>query len=133
MSSIYINLFQISHLMFSENLATRGTAKQSSTYGSSHASKAVDGNINQNWKEGSCSHTATSQPTAWWSLDIEQRANIYNIVIYYRENSKYKMCVTRSTIVSLFSQYTVYNIIKSLALPYSSSSKSNLSCMRIAF
>ena len=94
MSSIYINLFQISHLMFSENLATRGTAKQSSTYGSSHASKAVDGNINQNWEEGSCSHTATRQPTAWWRLDIEQRANIYNIVIYYKENSKYKICVT---------------------------------------
>jgi hypothetical protein len=82
MSSIYINLFQISHLMFSENLATRGTAKQSSTYGSSHASKAVDGNINQNWEEGSCSHTAIRQTEAWWRLDIGQRANIYNIVIY---------------------------------------------------
>jgi hypothetical protein len=133
MSSIYINLYQISHLVFSENLATRGTAKQSSTYSSSHASKAVDGNINQNWEEGNCSHTAVGQTEAWWRLDIGQRANIYNIVIYYRENRKYKMCVTRSTIVSLFLQYTVYNIIKSLALPYSSSSKSNLNCMRIAF
>jgi hypothetical protein len=133
MSSIYINLFQISHLMFSENLARRGTAKQSSSYGSYYASKALDGNINQNWEGGSCGHTAIRQTTAWWRLDIGQRANIYNIVIYSRKNRKYAMCVTRSTIVSLFSQYTVYNIIKCLALPYCSSSKSNLDCMTIAF
>jgi len=119
--------------MFSENLARRGTAKQSSNYGSYHASKALDGNINQNWGEGSCGHTAIRQTTAWWRLDIGQQANIYNIVIYYRKYSKYKMCVTRSTIVSLFLQYTVYDIIKCLALPYSSSSKSNLNCMRISF
>ena len=89
MSSIYINLFQISHLMFSENLATRGTAKQSSTYGSSHASKAVDGNINQDWNGHSCGHTDVGQKTAWWRLDIGQPANIYNIVIYYRNDRKY--------------------------------------------
>ena len=133
MSSIYNNLFQISHLMFSENLARRGTAKQSSNYGSYNASKALDGNIDQNWEGGSCGHTAIHQTTAWWRLDIGQQANIYNIVIYYRKNRKYTMSVTRSTIESLFSQYTVYNIIKCLALPYCSSSKFNLDCMRIAF
>ena len=89
--------------MFSENLARRGgTAKQSSNYGSYHASKALDGNINQKWDGGSCSHTAVNRKTAWWRLDIGQQANIYNIVIYYRQYSKYTMSVTRSTIVSLF-------------------------------
>ena len=116
--------------MLTVNLAEMGTAKQSSSYGSFNAAKALDGNRNQDWYGYSCGHTPEGQTEAWWRLDIGQRANIYNIVIYYRENSKYKI---RSTIVSLFLQYTVYNIIKCLALPYSSSSKSNLNCMRIAF
>ena len=119
--------------MLTDNLAKMGIAKQSGSYKGFNAAKALDGNRNQDWYGYSCSHTAEGQTEAWWRLDIGQRANIYNIVIYYRENSKYKMCVPRSTIVSLFLQYTVYNIIKCLALPYSSSSKSNLNCMRIAF
>ena len=79
-----------------------GTAKQSGSYRGFNASKALDGNINQTWGGGSCSHTAVNRRTAWWRLDIGQQANIYNIVIYYRKLSKYKMSVTRSTIVSLF-------------------------------
>ena len=67
-----------------------GTAKQSSSYrryDASKASKALDRN------RGSCSHTAIGQTTAWWRLDIGQQANIYNIVIYYGDKSKLKMCV----------------------------------------
>ena len=134
--SFYIKkyLFQISYLLLTDNLAEMGTAKQSSSYQGFNASKALDGNRNQSWSGRSCGHTAVGQTEAWWRLDIGQPANIYNIVIYYRnDGSKYKICVTRSTIVSLFLQYTVYNIIKCLTLPYCSSSKSNLDCMRIAF
>jgi hypothetical protein len=133
--SFYIKkyLVQISYLLSTDNLADMGTAKQSSSYKGFNAAKALDGNRNQDWYGYSCGHTAEGQTEAWWRLDIGQRANIYNIVIYYRENRKYKMCVTRSTIVSLFLQYTVYDIIKCLALPYSSSSKSNLNCMRRCF
>ena len=88
--------------MLTVNLAEMGTAKQSSSYQGFNAAKALDGNRNQNWFGYSCGHTAVNQAKAWWRLNIGQRVNIYNIVIYYRENSKYKMCVTRSTIVSLF-------------------------------
>ena len=126
-------LFQISYLLLTDNLAEMGTAKQSGTYGDYNAIKALDGNRDQNLLGWSCGHTAVGQTEAWWRLDIGQPVNIYNIVIYYRNSSKYTMRVTRSTIVSLFLQYTVYDIIKCLALPYSSSSKSNLNCMRIAF
>ena len=120
--------------MLTDNLAEMGTVTQSGSYEGFNASKALDGNRNQSWSGRSCGHTAVGQTEAWWILDIGQLANIYNIVIYYRnDGSKYKICVTRSTIVSLFLQYTVYDIIKCLALPYSSSSKSNLNCMRIAF
>ena len=72
-----------------------GTAKQSGSYQGFNAAKALDGNRNQNFFERSCGHTAVDQMEAWWRLDIGQPANVYNIVIYYRnDNSKYKMCVT---------------------------------------
>ena len=51
-----------------------GTAKQSGSYLGFDASKALDGNRNQDWNG---------------RLDIGQPANIYNIVIYYRNDRKY--------------------------------------------
>ena len=80
-------------MTLADNLADMGTAKQSSSYRRYDASKALDGNRNQNFHDGSCGHTAPGRTTAWWRLDIGQQANIYNIVIYYRNDSKYKMCV----------------------------------------
>ena len=53
------------------------------------ASKALDGNRNQDCNGHICGHTAVGQKTAWWRLDIGQPANIYNIVIYYRNDCKY--------------------------------------------
>ena len=85
--------------MFAENLAKRGTAEQSSSYNSFNALKALDGNRNQNLSLGSCSHTAPNQTTAWWRLDIRQKVNIYNIVIYYRNTSKYELCVLTGSAV----------------------------------
>ena len=75
--------------MLTDNLAEMGTAKQSSSYRGFNATKALDGNRNQSWSGGSCGHTAVGKKTAWWRLDIGQPANIYNIVIYYRNTRKY--------------------------------------------
>jgi len=79
--------------MLTDNLDDIGTAIQSGSYESYDASKALDGDRNQDWYGGSCGHTALGRTTAWWRLDIEQQANIHNIVIYYRNYSKYKMCI----------------------------------------
>jgi len=93
--SFYIKkyLVQISYWLLTDNLADMGAAKQSGSYRGFNAAKALDGNINQNWYGGSCGHTAPGRTTAWWRLDIGQPANIHNIVIYYRDDSKYKMCI----------------------------------------
>ncbi|CAC5398797.1 PTPRK [Mytilus coruscus] len=74
------------------NLAVNGTATQSGSYKDAKgivydASKALDGNIDQSWNGGSCSHTAVEQSSAWWRLDLGSSAYIYKIIIYYR-NSK---------------------------------------------
>jgi len=79
--------------MLTDNLDDIGTAKQSSSHKMFNASKALDGDRNQSFNGGSCGHTATGRTTAWWRLDIGQAANIHNIVIYYRNNSKYKICI----------------------------------------
>jgi len=82
-------LVQISYWLLTDNVAEMGTAKQSGSYLGFDASKALDGNINQDWNGHSCGHTTVGQKTARWRLDIGQRANIYNIVIYYRNDRKY--------------------------------------------
>ena len=89
--SFYIKkyLVQISYLLSTDNLAEMGTAKQSGSYRGFDASKALDGNRNQDWNGHSCGHTPEGQKMAWWRLDIGQPANIYNIVIYYRNYRKY--------------------------------------------
>jgi hypothetical protein len=79
--------------MLTDNLDDIGTAKQSSSYRSYNALKALDGDRNQDFHGESCGHTAARRTTAWWRLDIRQQVNIYNIVIYYRKKSKYKMCI----------------------------------------
>ena len=79
--------------MLTDILDDIGTAEQSGSYNSYNASKALDGSRNQDWDGGSCGHTAEGQTTAWWRLDIGQQVNIYNIVIYHRNASKYKMCI----------------------------------------
>ena len=79
--------------MLTDNLDDIGTAKQSSSYRNYNALKALDGNRNQDFRGESCGHTAIHRTTAWWRLDIRQQVNIYNIEIYYRKTSKYKMCI----------------------------------------
>ena len=107
--SFYIKkyLFQISYLLLTDNLAEMGTAKQSRSYHGFNVKKALDGNRNQNWYGGSCGHTAIGHTEAWWRLDIGQPANIYNIVIYYRNHSKYKMCHTIYNNITVFAIHSL--------------------------
>jgi hypothetical protein len=51
------------------NLALGKPATQSSTYYSSYASMAVDGNTDGNWWNHSVSHT-NNDPGAWWQVDL---------------------------------------------------------------
>jgi hypothetical protein len=74
-----------------DNLAEMGTAKQSGSHGGFDASKALDGNINQDWNGHSCGHTAVGQKTAWWRLDIGQPANVCtrnSSYLLFRNSSK---------------------------------------------
>ena len=54
---------------FEENLAYQKKTNQSSIDFEGVSSRAVDGNSNTNWYDGSCVHT-TSEKQPWWRVDL---------------------------------------------------------------
>lgn len=88
-SHYYFNFWiSFPHVLLA-NLAINGNATQSGVYDIYDASKALDGNRDQIWEGGSCTHTALQQKSAWWRLDLGDLAYINRIIIYYRQDSKY--------------------------------------------
>ncbi len=66
------------------NLAVSKAAVQSSTYSASTiASKAVDGNTDGNFWDGSVSHT-NQDANAWWQVDLGASATVSSIVVWNR-------------------------------------------------
>lgn len=72
-------------ISFTENVASRGKATQSSLkHGSSGAARnAIDGNRESRFQHGSCSHTAT-EANPWWKLDLLESYIITSINITNR-------------------------------------------------
>jgi hypothetical protein len=66
------------------NLAPAGTASQSSQYAATTAaSKAIDGNTDGNYANGSVNCT-NGDPYAWWQVDLGAPATINTIVLWNR-------------------------------------------------
>ncbi|MGH1540719.1 MAG: discoidin domain-containing protein [Arenicella sp.] len=65
------------------SLAQGKPAEQSSTYAAGAANRAVDGNTNGVWAQGSVTHTNNStQP--WWQVDLESNASIESVIVHNR-------------------------------------------------
>ncbi|MAN58896.1 MAG: hypothetical protein CMC08_03565 [Flavobacteriaceae bacterium] len=67
----------------SNNIAQFKPTKQINTYEAAAANRAVDGNTNGNWFEGSMSHTHGSK-NPWWEVDLLDTYDISSITIYNR-------------------------------------------------
>ncbi|MEP1490000.1 MAG: discoidin domain-containing protein [Algibacter sp.] len=93
-----------------DNLATSGTATQSSTAYSGVASRAIDGDTNGDWSNASVTHT-NSEANAWWQVDLGADKNIGVINVFNRTNC----CSSRLT------NFTVYVINSSGTTTYSKS------------
>ena len=50
------------------------------------AYSAVDGNRNQNFSAGSCTHTLKNSAGSWWMVDLLGVYNISSVTIYNRED-----------------------------------------------
>jgi len=85
----------------STNLALAGVAEQSSLAHGGVPSRAIDGNTNGNWGNGSVTHTS-NQYRPWWQVRLANDTNIEEIIIWNRTNCG---CVTRLSNFDVF----VYN------------------------
>lgn len=66
-----------------ENVALGRSTSQSSTDYNGASSRAVDGNTNGVWRNGSITHTTNSnQP--WWRVDLDETTSISSVVIFNR-------------------------------------------------
>ncbi len=66
-----------------DNLAIGKNATQSSVYKGGSASRAVDGNTDGVYKNGSVTHTQSDRQ-AWWQVDLGKSSNISTIEIWPR-------------------------------------------------
>ena len=69
-----------------ENIAAHKSASQSSTYYDADASRAVDGNRDNNYRHHSVTHT-NFQDHSWWKVDLEKEEGVGTVRIYNRGDS----------------------------------------------
>ena len=66
-----------------ENIAAHKSASQSSTYYDADASRAVDGNRDNNYRHHSVTHT-NFQDHSWWKVDLAKEESVGTVRIYNR-------------------------------------------------
>ena len=66
------------------NLATGGTASQSTTDWGGVSELAIDGNTNGVYNDGSVTNTDRNFDNAWWEVDLGQLSTISEIVLWNR-------------------------------------------------
>ncbi|KAH9489060.1 hypothetical protein Btru_059370 [Bulinus truncatus] len=71
------------------NVVLRQTAVQTSTYFTSEASLAVDGNTDSLFYEGTCTHTGMTDTNPSWTLTLDSVKSVQRFVLYNRGDCCY--------------------------------------------
>ena len=81
----YTNSFTIS-----ENVALKKTTYQHGTYLGWNATRAVDGNPDQDGTYGSCAwaHNDEDVFKTWWNVDLDEHLYVHSLQIYFRTDGK---------------------------------------------
>lgn len=85
------------------------TATQSSSGWGGVASRAIDGNVNGFYNQGSVTHTA-NLPQSWWEVDLGQARTITRVVLWNRQDkqpkrlSNYRILITDANGATVASQ-----------------------------
>ena len=82
-----IHLAEVQIYSGGENVALKGTAKQSSTYLDAAAKRAIDGNTDGDYAKGSVSHTGTNDTNPWLEIDLGAEKAIDKITLWNRTDS----------------------------------------------
>ncbi|MBC8351071.1 MAG: DUF1553 domain-containing protein [Planctomycetes bacterium] len=83
----YLSLAEVQVFSNGENIATQGTATQSSVDYDSPAKLAIDGNTNGDHSKGSVTHTKNDK-NAWWLVELPEQVGIDRIVVWNRTDNK---------------------------------------------
>ncbi len=79
----YLALAEVEVFSGRDNIASEGTARQSSTSFGGHARLAIDGNTDGLFQHGSVTHT-NPQPIPWWELDMGGERPVDRVRIWNR-------------------------------------------------
>ena len=79
-----LQLAEVQVFSGAENLALKGEARQSSTYADAEAARAVDGNTNGEYNNGSVSHTNDNDKDTWWEVDLKAARPVDRVVVWNR-------------------------------------------------
>eukprot|EP00794_Sanderia_malayensis_P014222 gene14222-15705_t len=66
------------------NIARGKQAANAPSYSNIDPRRALDGNLNTNYGNGSCAHTGCCSPMPWWRVDFGQTATVYSMKITNR-------------------------------------------------
>lgn len=66
------------------NVARKGKATQHSTAAGGAASRAIDGNTNGNYNDGSATHTQEGVANPWWEVDLGAEYPLESVVVWNR-------------------------------------------------
>ncbi len=76
------------------NVALNKPTQQSSVHNGGFPKKAVDGDTNAVYGDGSCTHTTDGNHDllpAWWTVDLQNTYNVDQIMIYNRGDYNSKL------------------------------------------
>jgi len=79
-----LTLAEVEVFAGNDNIARTGKATQSATAFSGEASRAIDGNSNPDWGNGSQTHTPENVENPWWEVDLGSERLLERIVIHNR-------------------------------------------------
>ncbi|MGD9854923.1 MAG: DUF1553 domain-containing protein, partial [Planctomycetaceae bacterium] len=81
-----LHLAEVQVFIGEENVASKGTTKQSSTSSGAEAQRAADGNTDGNFAAGSVSHTETER-NPWWEIELPESAAVGRVVVWNRTDN----------------------------------------------
>jgi glucose/arabinose dehydrogenase/azurin/lysophospholipase L1-like esterase len=84
-----LTLAEVQVLSNGTNIATSGTAKQSSTAYGGDASRAIDGKTDGNYGSGSSTHTNEEENQPWWEVDLGTTHPIEAVTVWNRTDGDY--------------------------------------------
>ena len=81
----FAKAFAPERLAIGQNVASRGTARQSSTSNNGEAKLAIDGNSSGKFEDKTVTHTQNpSDKSPWWEVELAEPTDVSQIVIWNR-------------------------------------------------